>query len=423
MTEPRKSLFERMSNSSFLMASLATVAFYGVVHSPAFEGSMIKRYTTHHAVEYVIVAFFILGIVEILYRCMTFPTEMRALDYDWLPPHDGREPVARAEEFLEQVRQQPPQLVNTRMGKRISEALHFVVANGGTSEYREHLQLLADKDEDLTRFNYAVVRFVIWVSPVLGFLGTVLHFGTALSGISVKGMAEQLEPVVNEMGSAFNTTTIALATATTMMFLVFLCERAERRRLNFIDRFIDRELANRFESRDASTVPLLNILRTTNQDALAAINHTLNRQVDAWNGALDMLFTRFDGRAQQEWKGWQEMVGTIQQRLETSDASRERRFEQLLAGVEGRQNQHFVHINKMIERIVELRQDFAGFVAALRQLAEGEETLIDLQTRLTDNLQTLQQSQHFDEAMHGLTAAIHLMTARHRPAMPESAAA
>jgi hypothetical protein len=236
-------------------------------------------------------------------------------------------------------------------------------------------------------------------------------------------MAEQLEPVVNEMGSAFNTTTIALATATTMMFLVFLCERAERRRLNFIDRFIDRELANRFESRDASTVPLLNILRTTNQDALTAINHTLNRQVDAWNGALDTLFTRFDGRAQQEWKGWQEMIGTIQQRLETSDASRERRFEQLLAGVEGRQNQHFVHINKMIERIVELRQDFAGFVATLRQLAEGEETLIDLQTRLTDNLQTLQQSQHLDEAMHGLTAAIHLMTARHRPAMPESAAA
>ena len=43
----------------------------------------------------------------------------------------------------------------------------------------------------------------------------------------------------------------------------------------------------------------------------------------------------------------------------------------------------------------------------------ADERLLELQARLADNLALLRESQEFDQAVHGLTAAIHMLTARH----------
>ena len=98
-------------------------------------------------------------------------------------------------------------------------------------------------------------------SPVLGFLGTVIHFGTALSGNSFDDLADRLPTVVSEMGAAFNTTTVALASAMTMMFSLFVCERLERSIIHAINRLIERELLNRFETKDPSISPFLAAVR------------------------------------------------------------------------------------------------------------------------------------------------------------------
>ena len=80
----------------------------------------------------------------------------------------------------------PAWLRGSRVGKRLTRALEYVVENGATTEYREYLQTLADRDADRTHANYTLIRFVVRVTPVLGFLGTVVHFGTALNGVVVR---------------------------------------------------------------------------------------------------------------------------------------------------------------------------------------------------------------------------------------------
>jgi hypothetical protein len=298
------------------------------------------------------------------------------------------------------------------------------VETGSASEYREHLQYLADQDEERTHGNYALVRFVIWVSPVLGFLGTVVHFGTALSGISIDEMAERLPHVVNEMGAAFNTTTVALASATTMMFSVFVCERTERGIVRTVDRLVDRELLNRFEVRQPAAEPFLAVVQSANEAALAALTGTLERQREAWNAALDGLFVRFDERQEQEWKCWQTVLDALQRRQEAYDVDREQRFEKLVATIESRQNEHLGQLFARLEDVAALKEDFAGFVAALQDMSRGEQHLVDLQSTLSDNLRALRETQQIDDALHGLTAAIHLLTTRHRlVAAPEPVAA
>ena len=57
----------------------------------------------------------------------------------------------------------------------------------------------------------------------------------------------------------------------------------------------------------------------------------------------------------------------------------------------------------------------AGLVAALEGIARGEGRLADLQSSLAENLRVIHTAGQIDEALHALTAAVHLLTARGRP--------
>lgn len=63
------------------------------------------------------------------------------------------------------------------------------------------------------------------------------------------------------------------------------------------------------------------------------------------------------------------------------------------------------------EQLAELKQQRE----VLLQLTRQEERLAELQQRLTDNLAALRAAETFEETLHSLSAAVHLLTARVRP--------
>ena len=398
---------------SFLLGVAATAGFYALVFFTPLRDTMLYRYTTEHAVEYVIVALFCWGLMDVLLKVAAFPKESLALRHEWLPQRNGREPAANAQALLDLIHSQPQWLQDSKIGKRLTAALGFVTEKGTADDYREHLQYLADLDDENSHSSYGLIRFVSGVSPVLGFLGTVIHFGTALSGISFDDLVERLPGVVSEMGSAFNTTTCALAAAMTMMFSLFVCERIERGIVHAIDRLIERELLNRFEIKDPSILPFLSVVQSANQEALTAIHATLNGQVELWSRTLESLFQRFDQRQQQELTAWQSSLDVLQQRHHVFDGQLAERLQQSLVLVDTKQEQHLSFIQTTVEKAVGVRDDFLGLAQSLETIARGEGKLAETQAVLADNLRVLRETQQIDEALHGLTAAIHLMTARH----------
>jgi biopolymer transport protein ExbB/TolQ len=423
MSQNRKPAALRVFDPSFILGAICTVAFYWVVNQPAMNGSILHRYTTEHVVEYVIVALFIWGLIDIVIKILFLPREILALRQEWLPPRAGREPAANAEALLEAVRSRPRWLQNSRVGRRLTQALEFVTESGSAEDYREHLQYLADQDEDALQANYMLVRFVSGVTPVLGFLGTVVHFGTALSGISFNEMAERLPEVVGEMGSAFNTTTVALAAAMTMLFSLFICERIERGVSRAIDRLVDRELLTRFEVKDPSILPFLSAVESANEAALRSISDHLHRQTEVFTQSLGALYQRFDERQEQELVSWKDALEVLRARHEAYDVTHEERLNRTLSLVETRQEGHMAQIQMLLERAASFREDIAGLMATLEGIARGEGKLVGLQAALTDNLRVLHETQQIDQALHGLTAAIHLLTARNRQSGPFDSAA
>jgi biopolymer transport protein ExbB/TolQ len=405
MPSDRKNLLWRALDPSFLIAAACTTVFYMVMHQEFMGHTLLHRYTTEHPVEYVIVALFIWGLVDICLKLMSFPKERWATRHDWLPPRQGVEPVANASVMLESILAQPQWLLDTKIGRRLVHALEHVEEKGSAEGFRDHLHYLADQDEDVLHGSYTLTRFIIGLTPVLGFLGTVVHFGTALGGVSFEEMAAKLPLVVSEMGEAFNTTCAALVAAISMMISLFLCERTESGILRAINRLIDRELENRFESKDPSITPFLAAAQSASDGALEAINRTLDKQIDVWSQAVAKLYEKFDQRQAQESTAWRGALDTLQQRHEEYDAQREERLRQLLALIESRQDKFMAHIQNTLERAVALRDDFSQLLQAMDAIARGEGRIVELQSVLTDNLRVLRETQQLDGAMHELTAS------------------
>jgi biopolymer transport protein ExbB/TolQ len=416
MSRSRKNPLLAVLDASFLLGAVCTAIFYAIIHSPGMHGTLLHRYTTEHLVEYVVVALSFWGLIDVLGKLLSYPREMLALRREWFAERWlGREPVANAAGMLESIYKQPKWLRESRMGRRLAAGLEYVVENGCDDQYREHLELLCHKDADRTHSNFTLVRFCVRITPVLGFLGTVVHFGTALNGITLDQMSEQLGVVVSEMGKAFNATTIALASAMFMMFAQFVCEWIERTIVQSVDRNAEAELLNRFETKDADLTPFLRTVKEASEKSIQMVAGNINLQTAALAGAVDAILTKFDQRQQQESGAWTQALEILSSRHESFDAVREEQLRQLIDVVDERQAKFMGHIQKTLEKAMTIRDDFGGMIETLNGIARGEGRLVELQTTLAENLRVIHETRQIEDALHGLTGAIHLLTARHQP--------
>ncbi len=411
----RKSPFANIVDVQLLLAILATLGFYWIVNQESMKDGLLYRYTTEHAVEYVIVAFFMWGICDVIVRALGFPRESLALRQDLLPPRRARLPVSQAAVLQKQLQSQPKWVQTSRLGMRYSQALAFLQEKGSAAEFSDYLRYLAEQDDEKTYTNFGLVRFICWVTPVLGFLGTVLHFGTALGGLSVDEIGDKLAAVVAEMGSAFNTTTVALTAATTMMFALFLCERTERAMIHQVDRRADRDLMNRFDVADANMTPFLGALDSANQSTIRTIETTVERQVELWSGALTALQQQAEGQQQIQAQQWQTAMQKLEQRFEANDVEREKRLLRALESMETARQEHRQQLQESADRVASLQAELAELVAPLAGISHSKGQLIELESALAENLRLLRETAQIDQALHGLTAAIHLLTARAQP--------
>ena len=404
----------RALDPSFLLAAIGTVGYYSVMLQPEMHDTVLAKYTTEHAVEYAIVALFIWGCIDLVFKLLALPRELIATRHHWLPARAGREPASQAQVLLNHVRSKPAWLRNSRIGKRLQHALAYVTERGSAEDYGDHIHYLADQDFNKSQSDYTLLRFVIAVTPILGFLGTVVHFGAAIGSFSFTDMEAKLPAVVAGMGTAFNTTTVALATAMVMMFALFLCERIEYGMIASIDRMVESELVNRFEVKDINVVPFLAVVEAANQEALRAITQTQEAQLALWSESLTGLFQRFDERQDREIARWEAAFSELRQNQIAYQEDREAQLRQIVSLLNSREERHMEQIQLALQQASSFSDGVGDLVKTLNGIAAGEGRLVELQASLTDNLRVIHETHQIDGALHGLSAAIHLLTARSR---------
>jgi len=386
-----------------IVAALLTVGFYAALEHPALAESKLQRYTAEHTVEYVIVAFMIWGCVDVIFRIWPLRREWRAVKTPLLPEIGARIPASAANELRGDIQSAPDWLQNSRIGLRLSNALAYVAQRGSAEGLSEYLGRLSDDDADRSHGGFALVRFICWVTPVLGFLGTVIHFGTALGGMSSDDMAERLPYVVSEMGTAFDTTTSALVAAVTMMFALFIGERSDKNLLHAVDRRTADELLDRFAT-DGVAPMLTAAAPIGNMDSALFERHsTVLLQ------AVENLQRQFDLRQQQALKAWQLSCERLYEEIRKREADQERRLLERLVG--GGLPADETAWPGVFSGLREIGSDFRELNQNLTVVLRDGSTQAAALGEVSERLRQL-QLQQLDPALHQLTAAIHLLTAR-----------
>lgn len=98
--------------------------------------------------------------------------------------------------------------------------------------------------------NYNMLRYIVWLIPTLGFIGTVIGIALALNVAGtmakVDAQNEQIMVQVTEsLGVAFYTTLLALLLSAVLMFFLHIAQAREERSLNKAGQYCLDNLINR----------------------------------------------------------------------------------------------------------------------------------------------------------------------------------
>jgi hypothetical protein len=284
----------------------------------------------------------------------------------------------------------------------VAAILDFVSSRRSANQLDDHMRTLSDNDDAALEGSYALVRFLTWAIPILGFLGTVLGITEAIYGVTPEILEQSLEGVTGGLATAFDTTALALGLTMILMFVNFLVERLEQGTLELVDRYVDDELAHRFERTGPEGGEFVDALRTNSQVLLQATEKLVERQASVWVKTLEKA-DRF----------WTEEANKQQERLQQAlEATLERTLAQHAQHLTERERQMQARNQAMVDALSRMAQQMAAQAESLAQLQAGEGQLVRLQEMLQQNLASLAGAGAFEQAVQSLTAAIHLLTAR-----------
>lgn len=149
----------------------------------------------------------------------------------------------------------------------------------------------SERDSSASDSTYATVRVLIWAIPILGFIGTVMGLGAAVSGFAdflaeaaeLSQIKEAIGSVTLGLGVAFDTTLLALILS---VFLMFPLAAVQRREENFfveLDNYLDDTVTSRLPSAEQQPVVIENL-----EDAIEAAFRRYIPDPDRY----DEVFTR-----------------------------------------------------------------------------------------------------------------------------------
>ena len=288
------------------------------------------------------------------------------------------------------------------LGRRIANVLDFVESRGSVGELDDQLRTLADNDVMTQEGSYALLRFITWAIPILGFLGTVLGITNAIKGVTPEVLEKSLSGVTDGLATAFDSTALALFLTMILMLCSSLLERLEQGILEKVDAYVDAELSHRFERTGPESSQFVDALRQNTQVLLKSTEQLVDRQATLWSRSLEKADRAWNetGHVHQ-----QQLTTSLTQALESTLTRHTQRLTELEEKLLGRGQ-------ALVQGMAQVAQALSKQSETLVRLQEGEAQLVRLQETLHQNLAALAGAGTFEEAVQSLTAAIHLLTTR-----------
>ena len=152
-----------------------------------------------------------------------------------------------AREYLRTFEQLPPVQRDSVVPRVLAAALKRFGATGNVQDASQTVHNSCESENNRLDAELAILRFSVWVTPALGFVGTVRGIGLALQGaeLAVQG---DTTAVTAGLGISFNSTLVALTLSIVLMYVLHEVQLAQERLVLDAENYAEEELISRLHS-------------------------------------------------------------------------------------------------------------------------------------------------------------------------------
>lgn len=152
-----------------------------------------------------------------------------------------------AREYLRTFEQLPPLQRDSVLPRVLAAALKRFGATGNVQDASQTVHNSCESENNRLDAELAILRFSVWVTPAIGFVGTVRGIGLALQGaeLAVKG---DTTAVTSGLGISFNSTLVALTLSIVLMYVLYEVQLAQERLVLDAENYAEEELISRLHS-------------------------------------------------------------------------------------------------------------------------------------------------------------------------------
>lgn len=212
------------------------------------RGSPIYPLTIQNAMWLI----FFLGLGELWMRFAAGSYEVRMLQASLLP--EDEETMLRAKDLTRLYRhlKAKPGIERRILPRLIRRVILQFQSSGSIDQANVLLNSSLDLLQHEIDLKYNMLRYIVWLIPTLGFVGTVVGIALALADASAMpditdsaAIKAWVATLTSSLGVAFNTTLLALLMAAALVFLMHIAQGREEAALNNSGQYCLDNLINR----------------------------------------------------------------------------------------------------------------------------------------------------------------------------------
>lgn len=203
---------------------------------------------------------FFWSLAILVFKYLNLRRQRESMLFNLLPEDAARDiTVDDVDRFVTTIHDLPVNPGFSFLVKRVLRGLEHFTVRRSASEVSTVLASQSELDSHAVHSSYALLNVFIWAIPILGFIGTVMGLGGAVGSLggqdtsNIEGIKESLGAITGGLGTAFDTTLVALIMSLMLKLPASSLQKAEEDLLGWVDEYCNENLLKRLkEGIDAS---------------------------------------------------------------------------------------------------------------------------------------------------------------------------
>jgi biopolymer transport protein ExbB/TolQ len=153
-----------------------------------------------------------------------------------------------AREYARPIQALPVDVQRYLLPRALLAALQRFASTRNVQDVSEAVKSICDVEADRLDSELAMIRYIAWAVPAIGFIGTVRGIGDALSQ-AYRAIEGDIAGVTESLGVAFNSTLIALLIGIVLMFVMHQLQLVQERLVLDTHAYCDERLIRHMQVR------------------------------------------------------------------------------------------------------------------------------------------------------------------------------